>query len=495
MKILLTGANGYIGKRLLPLLIEQQHEVVCMVRDPRRFEVADTLKERVQVVKGDLLQPEGLQLLPTDIDAAYYLVHSMGSSKGDFAEAEKLAAQHFVSYLDTTTAKQLVYLSGISNDKRLSKHLASRRHVEDVLHTAKAELTVLRAAIIIGSGSASFEIIRDLVEKLPVMVTPKWLKSKCQPIAIRDVLFYLTEVLGRADCFNKRFEIGGPDVLTYRQMLLKLAEVRHLKRYIITLPVLTPRLSSYWLYFVTSTNYTLAQSLVDSLRNDAIVQDQSINAVIPHKCIPYEKAVRLAFTKIEQNSVVSSWKDALVSGTMPLNYMDYIQVPEYGVLTDKQRLKFKRNPDEVLENIWSIGGERGWYKTDFLWRIRGLMDKMVGGVGLRRGRRSPNELRAGDTIDFWRVLVADKQHMRLLLYAEMKLPGEAWLQFRISREPDGNYLEQLAVFRPYGLLGRLYWYAVLPFHFIIFGGMVQNLVAYSIGAAQNQQHSKAKHSG
>ncbi|MCX2740271.1 SDR family oxidoreductase [Pontibacter anaerobius] len=487
MKILLTGANGYIGKRLLPLLVEQRHEVVCMVRDPRRFDLPETLKEKVQVVRGDLLQPEGLTQLPSDIGAAYYLVHSMGSGSDDFSSAESMAAANFVSYLNSTTARQIIYLSGISNDKSLSKHLASRRHVEDVLSTAHSNLTVLRAAIIIGSGSASFEIIRDLVEKLPVMVTPKWLNSRCQPIAIRDVLFYLTEVLGREDCYDRRFEIGGPDVMTYKTMLLKLAEVRHLKRYILTLPVLTPRLSSYWLYFVTSTNYSLARSLVDSLRNDAVVQQQTIKDVIPHRCLPYEHAVRLAYTKIEQNSVISSWKDSLVSGTMRLNYMDFIQIPEHGVLTDKQRLKFNRAPEEVLNNIWSIGGERGWYKTDYLWRIRGLMDKVVGGVGLRRGRRSPTEVKAGDTIDFWRVLLADRKNKRLLLYAEMKLPGEAWLQFRICEEEDGNYLEQLAAFRPNGLLGRLYWYAVLPFHFIIFGGMVQNIISYSAAEAKAEQ--------
>ncbi|WP_266206092.1 SDR family oxidoreductase [Pontibacter kalidii] len=484
MKILLTGANGYIGRRLLPLLVEQRHEVICMVRDPRRFDLPETLKEQVQVVKGDLLQPEGLTQLPQDIEAAYYLVHSMGSGGIDFSSAERMAAENFAAYLNTTAARQIIYLSGISNDQQLSKHLASRRHVEDVLSTARAEVTVLRAAIIIGSGSASFEIIRDLVEKLPVMVTPKWLKSRCQPIAIRDVLFYLTAVLGREDCYGKRFEIGGPNVLTCKEMLLKLAGVRRLRRYIITLPILTPRLSSYWLYFVTSTNYTLARSLVDSLRNDAVVQDQHIQELIPHRCLPYEHAVRLAYTKIEQNSVVSSWKDALVSGTMRLNYMDFIQIPEHGVLTDKQRLKFDRAPEEVLANIWSIGGERGWYKTDFLWRMRGLLDKMVGGVGLRRGRRSPHEVKAGDTIDFWRVLLADTKNGRLLLYAEMKLPGEAWLQFRVCQEADGYYLEQLAAFRPDGLLGRLYWYAVLPFHFIIFGGMAHNIVRYGMAESK-----------
>ncbi|MFD2247261.1 SDR family oxidoreductase [Pontibacter ruber] len=484
MKILLTGANGYIGKRLLPLLVELQHEVVCMVRDPRRFELADTLRHKVQVVQGDLLRPETLTQLPKDIKVAFYLVHSMGSDGKDFSASEAAAAQNFVSYLDTTSARQVIYLSGIANDARLSKHLASRRHVEDVLDQAKAALTVLRAAIIIGSGSASFEIIRDLVEKLPVMITPHWLNSWCQPIAIRDVLTYLSDVIGREDCYNKRFEIGGPDVLTYKQMLEKFAEVRHLKRYIFNVPVLTPRLSSYWLYFVTSTSYSIARNLVESLRNDVVVKDNTIQQLIPHKCLPYEDAIRLAFTRIEQNAVVSSWSDALVSGTMPLHYMDFIQVPEHGVLKDKKRMKFDRDPEEVLDNIWSIGGERGWYKTDFLWKIRGLLDKLVGGVGMRRGRRSPHDLRAGDSIDFWRVLLADRKSKRLLLYAEMKVPGEAWLQFRICEEPDGNYLEQLAVFRPYGLAGRLYWYVLVPFHFIIFGGMIRNIIGY--GERQKQ---------
>ncbi|GAB3204148.1 uncharacterized protein YbjT (DUF2867 family) [Pontibacter aydingkolensis] len=478
MRILLTGANGYIGKRLLPLLVEQGHEVVCVVRDPRRFDLPQTLNEKVQVIKGDLLDQDSLAKLPINIDAAYYLVHSMGGAGDNFAELETTSAQNFVSYLNTTTARQLIYLSGIANVNNLSKHLTSRLHVETILGQARANLTVLRAAIIIGSGSASFEILRDLVEKLPVMITPRWLNSRCQPIAIRDVMFYLTQVLDNPACFGNSFEIGGPDTLTYKEMILRFARQRGLKRYIISVPVLTPRLSSYWLYFVTSISFSLAKSLVDSLRNDVVVKDHSIESIIPHQCLAYEKAIELAFSKIEQNMVVSSWKDSLVSGNMHLNYMDFIQIPEFGVLTDNQRRKFNRPVSEVQQNIWRIGGERGWYKTDFLWRIRGLLDKMVGGVGLRRGRRSPIELKAGDTIDFWRVLVADENQKRLLLYAEMKLPGEAWLQFKICEEADGNYLEQLAAYRPKGLLGRLYWYAVLPFHFVIFGGMIQNIIDY-----------------
>ncbi|RYY12141.1 MAG: SDR family oxidoreductase, partial [Cytophagaceae bacterium] len=341
-------------------------------------------------------------------------------------------------------------------------------------------LTVLRASIIIGSGSASFEIIRDIVEKLPVMVTPRWLNSRCQPLGIRDVIFYLTAVLDNPACLGESFDLGGPDVLTYKEMLLGLAAVRGYRRWIVTVPVLTPRLSSWWLYLVTSTSFSLAQSLVESLKNDTVADPaRSIERVVPHQCMSYRAALELAFQRIEQNEVVSSWSDALSSGTLRQNYMDAIQIPKHGMFFDRQRRQFTRPVAEVLDNIWRIGGERGWYKTDWLWRTRGLMDKLVGGVGLRRGRRSPDHLRAGDPLDFWRVLVADRPAKRLLLYAEMKLPGEAWLQFRIVDNPDGTHtLEQLAAYRPEGLAGRLYWYSVLPFHGIIFKGMVENLIAY-----------------
>ncbi|GAB2476154.1 epimerase [Hymenobacter qilianensis] len=485
MKILLTGANGYIGQRLLPLLLEAGHEVVCLVRDPRRFSTPERLRTQVTVAQGDLLQSSSLQNLPPDIDAAYYLVHSMSGTDQDFVQAERQSAENFTQYINRTSSRQIIYLSGIANDRGLSAHLRSRRAVETVLQKAeKAALTVLRASIIIGSGSASFEIIRDLVEKLPVMITPRWLNSRCQPIGVRDVMFYLTAVLDNPACLGQSFDIGGPDVLTYKQMLLGLAEVRGYRRYILTVPVLTPRLSSLWLFLVTSTTFSLAQSLVDSLRNDTIVAPKrSISQVIRHECMGYAEALKLAFTRIEQNEVISSWTDALSSGVMERNYMDFVQIPQHGMLFDRQEMAFTRDPDEVLQNVWSIGGERGWYKVDWLWRVRGLLDKLAGGVGLRRGRRSPSDLRAGDQLDFWRVLVADRPGRRLLLYAEMKLPGEAWLQFRIvpDEATGGHRLEQLAAFRPRGLAGRLYWYSLVPFHFIIFKGMVENIVQY--GAA------------
>ena len=485
MKILLTGATGYIGQRLLPLLAAAGHDVVCLVRDPRRFALSEILPEallpRVTVAQGDLLKPDSLTEAPTDIDAAYYLVHSMSGTNHNFFQLEQQSAHNFTQYLNTTTARQVIYLSGIANDRDLSVHLRSRRAVETVLGKARtAQLTVLRASIIIGSGSASFEIIRDLVEKLPVMITPRWLNSRCQPIGIRDIMHYLMSVLDNRDCLGKAFDVGGPDVLTYRQMLLGLAAERGYKRWIMTVPVLTPRLSSWWLYLVTSTTFSLAQSLVESLKNDTVCDPaKSISGAVPHECMNYRSALALAFQRIEQNEVVSSWADALSSGTMRQNYMDAIQIPKKGLFFDRQVLPFRRPAPEVLDNIWRIGGDRGWYKTDWLWRLRGFLDKAVGGVGLRRGRRSPNRLRAGDPLDFWRVLVADRAGQRLLLYAEMKLPGEAWLQFRILDQPDGSHaVEQLAAYRPRGLAGRLYWYAVLPFHGIIFKGMVKNLVHY-----------------
>jgi uncharacterized protein YbjT (DUF2867 family) len=487
MKILLTGATGYIGQRLLPVLAEAGHDIVCLVRDARRFCLPDTLpaarRPQVSVAQGDLLKPETLADLPLDIDAAYYLVHSMSGGDKDFFELEQQSARHFTQYLDRTQARQVVYLSGIANDAGLSVHLRSRNAVEHVLGEAqKAQLTVLRASIIIGSGSASFEIIRDIVEKLPVMVTPRWLNSRCQPLGVRDVIFYLQAVLDNSACLGQSFDVGGPDILTYKEMLLGLAAERGYRRWIVTVPVLTPRLSSWWLYLVTSTSFSLAQSLVESLKNDTVADPaRSISRVIPHQCMSYRAALALAFQRIEQNEVVSSWSDAMSSGTLRQNYMDAIQIPRHGMFFDRQKRRFTRPVAEVLDNIWRIGGERGWYKTDWLWRIRGLMDKLVGGVGLRRGRRSPSRLRAGDPLDFWRVLVADRATKRLLLYAEMKLPGEAWLQFRIVDNADGTHtLEQLAAYRPQGLLGRLYWYSVLPFHGIIFKGMVENLISYGV---------------
>ena len=478
MKVLLTGANGYIGTRLLPVLLEQGHEVVCMVRDKRRFAQESDFGNRVKIITGDLLNP--LDEIPKDIQAAYYLVHSMSASENGFSDLELHSAQNFVNALKTTDCGQVIYLTGIVNDAGLSKHLSSRLAVEEELKKSGIAFTILRAAIIIGSGSASFEIIRDLTEKLPLMVAPKWIQTKCQPIGIRDVLRYLSGVLSNEKALGQIFDIGGPDVLSYKEMMMQYAEVRQLRRIIITLPLLTPRLSSLWLNLVTSVPYSLARSLVDSMKNEVICKENKITAVVSGSCLPYRETLKLAFEKIEQNSIVSSWKDALNRGYLETSFMDQIKVPQNGTLEYKVKMPFERNPEEVFENIWGIGGNRGWYYLNWLWNLRGFLDKLLGGVGTRRGRTSNSSLQAGDVLDFWRVLLADKNNKRLLLFAEMKVPGEAWLEFKIVERHGQTFLSQIATFRPSGLWGRAYWYAMFPFHLFLFKGMARQITLFRL---------------
>jgi len=469
MTILLTGATGYIGRRLLPILVENGHEVICCVRDPERFVVPDSIKSSIEIVTVDFLEKASLQKIPREIDAAYYLIHSM-SNAANYDELEEIAAINFRDYLDTTTAEQVIYLSGIVNEKELSKHLSSRKNVESILGSGQFSLTTFRAGIIMGSGSASFEIIRDLVEKLPIMVAPKWLNTRCQPIGIRDVIKFLDKALLNKTLYDKNYDIGGPDVLTYREMLLKFAEVRKLKRWIYTVPVMTPKLSSYWLYFVTSTSYRLAISLVDSMKVEVVCRDSKINEILNIHPEKYVKTIERAFVKIEANQIVSSWIDSQVSGVKNINISDFIDVPDYGCFKDVRERDINSR-ETVINRIWAIGGDTGWYHANSLWKIRGFIDKLFGGVGLRRGRKSASILIAGDALDFWRVLYANKEEGRLLLFAEMKLPGEAWLEFKINE----NKLIQSATFRPHGLLGRMYWYSVLPMHGIVFKGMIDKI--------------------
>ena len=471
MKILVTGATGYIGKRLIPLLLNDEHTVVCSVRDASRaHQFNNTRDELISVVESDFLKPETLTTIPKDIDVAYYLIHSMSNSSTEFHSLEEQCAQNFKLFIETTTAKQVIYLSGITNDTKLSKHLLSRKNVETILQSNVYALTTFKAGIIVGSGSSSFEIIRDLVEKLPVMVAPKWLNTKTQPIAIRDVLNFLSRALGNEQLYRKSFDIFGPEILTYQEMLLEFAKIRGLKRYILTVPIMTPKLSSYWLYFVTSTSYKLAASLVNSMGIEIIGKPSNINKILNIQPISYKKAIKNAFEKIEQNSIVSSWKDSFISGRLQHKAHEYINVPTYGCFKDiKQRAI--TNPTKTLDKIWAIGGENGWYYGNFLWKLRGFFDQVFGGIGLRRGRTNPTELYVGDSLDFWRVIYADKKQKKLLLYAEMKLPGEAWLEFKI----EDDILYQTATFRPKGVAGRLYWYSVVPFHWFIFNGMISKL--------------------
>lgn len=473
MKILLTGANGYVGLRLLPNLLEDGHEVVGMVRDKRRFPMSEFSGENLSLIEADLLESLDGKF-PADIDVAFYLVHSMGTGGEDFVEMERRAAQNFRNALETTSATQIIYLSGIvptEDDSKLSLHLRSRLSVERVLSGGKIPTTVLRAPIIVGSGSASFEIIRDLVEKLPFMIAPRWLNTKCQPIAIRNVIGYLTGVIDNSDARSKTFEIGGPEILTYREMLLGYADERKLKRWIISVPAMTPRLSSYWLFFVTSTSYPLAVALVDSMKHDVVCRNNEILHIVPQELLTYRDAVSKAFARIAQNRVPSAWYDAVSSGRFDKRFIDQIKPPEHGVHSDKRTFGITDTTTKCMKRMWSIGGRRGWYTMDWAWTLRGWLDRFFGGTGLRRGRRHPTELHSGDALDFWRVLVADQKSGRLLLYAEMKLPGEAWLEWKINHTAEPPTLVQNAIFRPNGLLGRLYWLAVLPFHAFVFRNM------------------------
>lgn len=469
MKILLTGANGYIGKRLLPTLLDEGHTVVCCVRDAKRFKIPEFYKKQVEVIEIDLLKQDTLIRIPDNIDAAYYLVHSMSTSK-NYQKLEQFSAQNFNEAVAKKNIKQTIYLSGIVNEDNLSDHLISRKNVELELSKGNYALTTLRAGIIIGSGSASFEIVRDLVEKLPLMIAPKWLNTKSQPIAIRDVISYLKGCLLNEQTYDKSFDIGGPDVLTYKQMLQGFAKVRGLKRIFIIVPVMTPKLSSYWLYFVTSVSYNLARSLVDSMKVEVVCRNNDIQNIIPIKPISYEEALEKAFAKIENQDIISSWKDSFTSGKFNINISDFIHVPTNGCFVDRRIRKIK-NKQQTIEKVWRIGGDNGWYFLTFLWKIRGFIDRLYGGVGLRRGRTHEDKIDVGDAVDFWRVIYANKDEGRLLLFAEMKVPGEAWLEFRVLK----NMLVQTATFRPKGLRGRLYWYSVLPFHGIIFTGMINKL--------------------
>lgn len=483
MKFLITGANGYIGLRLLSALSETDHHAVAVVRNKDRLppELCQLFGARLTIIEFDFLSAPDKQVeCPQDIDAAYYLIHSMGGGEG-FNEREILCAKHFNTWIETSHCQQNIYLTGLTPaaqpGEKLSTHLASRNHVLEILQSSKIPLTALRASIIVGSGSASFEIIRDLVEKLPFMITPKWASTLCQPISIRNVIDYLVGVSQHPECSGKTFDIGGPEQLTYRDMLQGYAKTRGLTRFIIPVPFFTPQLSSYWLCLVTATNYHLAKALVGSMHMETICQETSIQKILPIDLISYDEAIQRALSLIAQNRVPSTWYGALSSGQLSPNQIKNIQVPEHGILSDQQKSPLLSPYQEAAGAIWSIGGHNGWPSMTWAWRLRGIMDKLIGGTGMRRGRRSDTELKPGDALDFWRVIVAERdskhQIARLTLYAEMKVPGEAWLEFQITEDQ----LYQTATFRPKGLAGRLYWYVCLPFHLILFPRMNRRLAS------------------
>lgn len=478
MRVLLTGANGYIGMRILPVLVEAGHDVTCVIRDKLRFKPSLDLLSKIDIIEYDFLHPEtALQHFnKKEFDVAYYLIHSLGDTFTTLKEYELRSAGCFVLVASLTQVKQIIYLSGISNEENLSKHLMARKVVKDVFIHSGIPFTIFEAGIIVGSGSFSFEIIRGLTEKVPIMIVPRWLRSKCQPIAIRNVINYLSLSLMNEDAFNRIFEIGGPDVLTYRKMLLEYARERGYKRFIITLPISFPKLSAYWIYLSTSANFSISSQLVESMRNDVVCKEFLVRKIIPQELISYRDAIKMAFERIEQNMVISSWTDSASSSLTNLDVYHHIEVPINGCYKDRKWIEIAPDKvEEVTNRFFNIGGENGWYYADTLWRIRGMLDKLMGGVGISRGRRSKVDVDPGDTIDFWRVLLADRQNHRLLLYAEMKLPGEAWLEFSIVKNENRSILKQTATFRPKGIMGRNYWYSMLPFHFFIFRNMIKEI--------------------
>lgn len=469
MRIAVTGSTGYIGGRLVPHLLDHGHEVVCLARTPAKLDDRPW-RDRVEVRRFDLEDPDSIEPGLRGCDAAFYLVHSM-DAPGDFADADRVAAERFASGAAANGLRRIVYLGGLGSDEDLSKHLSSRHEVGAVLAAGRVPVTEFRAAVVIGSGSVSFEMLRHLTEVLPVMTTPRWVETKCQPIAIADVLDHLVAGLDD-EPGDHVHEIGGPDVVTYREMMQTYAEVAGLRRrVIIPVPVLSPRLSSLWIGLVTPLPVGVARPLVDSLRNEVVVRGR----VPTHPGIEpmrLRTAIERAIAHDAMRDVPSRWSDASTSPALPLP-----SDPDWagGALrVDHRQLRTNASVEDLFWAFTRIGGEVGYYGHGWAWWARGILDVMVGGVGLRRGRRHPEEVHLHDTIDFWRVSsLSPNDHLQLS--AEMRLPGEAWLEWRIRDDGTGRILEQTATFRPRGLVGRLYWIAVLPFHAFVFGSMIRGV--------------------
>lgn len=473
-RVFVTGATGFIGKRLIAMLLKEGHVVYALSRIQGR-KLGSLSDPNLHIIYGDLEESQKIHDLPDQIDVAYYLVHSMAKKIDDLKKKEGQVAENFVALMNQVECKQIIYLGGIIDPKSsLSVHLESRKMVEEVLKKALAHVTIFRSSIIIGSGGASFEIIRDLVEKLPVMVAPRWVKSLCQPIAVIDVLFYLKAALLNSSVYDGTFDIGGPDIYTFKEVLLRYAKFRNLKRYIIDVPLLTPKLSSYWLLLMTTVRYSLCSYLVESMKSNSVCLNKDIDAKIPHTCLSFEEALERAFFKIANNQVESTWMDAWIVDEKSPDIATFCQIPTYGCFREVRKTPIADSKKQVIERIWSIGGATGWYGSNWAWKIRGLIDKIFHGPGMNRGRRDPKELEVGDPVDFWRVVKADKDKGNLILYAQMRLPGTAWLEFQV----DDQFVYQITVFEPKGLLGRLYWYVMLPFHVIIFKKMIRKIAGF-----------------
>jgi len=470
--ILLTGATGYIGGRLLAALEARGHRVRCLARNPENL--SGRIGERTEVVRGDLTDPASLDAALNGVDLAFYLVHSMAAGTG-FREADRQVAENFAGAAQRAGVKRIVYLGGLGFGEELSPHLASRQEVGNVLRESGVPVVELRASIVIGSGSLSFEMIRALVDRLPVMITPRWVGVRAQPIGIEDVISYLVEAIDVQAEGGRIYEIGGPDKASYGEIMLEYAHQRGLRRLMIPVPVLTPRLSSLWLGLVTPVYARVGRELVDSLRNETTVRDPSALEAFSIRPRALRESIQRALVNEDEEFARTRWCDALSSVGETSDFGG----TRYGTrLVDSRVVNVPASPDATFATVEAIGGDRGWYRYDLLWRLRGLLDLAVGGPGLRRGRRDPEHVRVGETLDFWRVEAIEPGRL-LRLAAEMKLPGRAWLQFEVEPSETGATLRQTAIFDPIGLAGMLYWYGLYPVHNLVFGGMVKALAAAS----------------
>lgn len=477
--ILVTGATGYVGGRLIPALLKAGHRVRAMGRSIDKLGCRPWAHHhQIELVAGDVLDQKSLEKAVFGCGVAFYLVHSMIARKDKFVEADRQAARNMTAASAAACLERIIYLGGLTdiNDAYISKHLKSRIEVAEILQSGPVPTTDLRAPMILGSGSASFEILRYLVERLPAMVTPRWVLSLNQPIAIRNVINYLVGCLQHHETIGQTFDIGGPDVLTYRDLLTLYAEEAHLrKRLIIPVPVLTPTLSALWIHLISPVPTSIALPLTEGLTSNAVCTENRIRRIIPQNLLSCRDAIGLALERIEQEQVDTCWMDAGALLEPEWAHCGDADWAGGTIMTCGYRVRLQANAREIWQPISEIGGKTGWYYADFLWRLRGIMDRLAGGVGLRRGRRHPSEIGVGDALDFWRVLEIEAPH-RLLLLAEMKTPGEALLEFKIT--PSGEHYVDLQMhsrFLPRGLAGIIYWYVLYPFHQLIFFGMLKSI--------------------
>lgn len=483
-KIIVLGATGYVGGRLVPKLLEEGYKVKATGRSRDKLQSRFWAKHpNVELVEVDVHNVHSLAKACEGVDIAYYLIHSMNPQNSNFASADREAARHMARIAGQCGLQRIIYLGGLGeDDEHLSEHLKSRREVEEVLNAGHVPVTVLRAAMIIGSGSASFEILRYLVERLPIMVTPRWVKTPNQPIAIRNVIHYLSGCIKHDVTAGQTYDIGGADVLSYLDLMRIYAEEAGLpKRFVIPVPVLTPRLSSLWIHFVTPVPSYIAMPLAEGLKNPVVCRDKRIQDIIQQDLLSARDAIRRAFDVVNNDTIPTHWTDA---GTVPGYATAQDGDPDWAggtILEDRRTRMIDAGSDEIWRVIECIGGETGWYHGTWLWMLRGFIDRLVGGVGAKRGRRNQKNVSVGDVLDFWRV-VQVKPGVHLKLAAEMKLPGIATLEFTIQPRENNRYeLVQHARFQPHGLGGILYWYALIPMHDYIFGGMIRKIAIVSAG--------------